>query len=263
MTSPANLSFETAGASPGLADSWTDTETSSEYVGSFADSGGPYAVENYSVSWPGEDGYALAFAGGTVAQFDGDFISPPKNIEQYGRWLGPFFFTVISGGTAGQFDGALTIEDYSLFWTGSYVIAISGSPDIFEDYSTGWPNDPYATEITSGTAAAFNTPSGTSTMESYENVFQDVPFVVDLSNNIFVCANPHGLTSNDRGEIISTGKRPGGVPAGANVFVDVVTSTTFRVSAAPGPGSPVTLTDVGFGEHVFKADKTKYWTDVD
>lgn len=263
MPAPANLSFETAGASAGLAASWTTTTTATEVVADFDDgSGVPRGVEDYSYGWPGNP-LVLGISGGTVGTFDETFITPPKTIEQYDRWQ-TVFRTDISGGIAGQFDGALVMESYEAGWqTGSFTTEFApGPPDVFEDYDTGWPGDPYVTTISGGTAALFNTPGGTSTRESYEHTFADVPFVVDLSNNIFVCDNAHGLTSNQKGEVISTGKRPGGVPSGAHIFVIVVSPTTFRVSAAPGPGTAVTLTDVGFGDHVFKADKTKYWTDV-
>ena len=268
MPAPANLSFETAGASAGLAASWTTTITATEDVADFDDgSGVPKGIEDYSYGWPGFPLDTTIGIGSATATFDETFITPPKTIEQYDRWQAATFRIDLTGGIAAQFDGALTMEDYSFGWqTGSFTSEFApGPPDVFEDYDTGWPGDPYQTEITlggGGTEGRFDTPLGTVAIESYEHTFADVPFVVDLSNNIFVCDTPHGLTSNQKGEVISTGKRPGGVPSGAHIFVIFVSTTTFRVSAAPGPGSPVTLTDVGFGDHVFKADKTKYWTDV-
>lgn len=265
MPAPANLSFETAGASAGLAASWTTTTTATEAVVDFDNgSGQPRSLEDYDFGWPG-DPFVTAIGNGTVVTFDENFITPPKSIEQYDRWQSAIFITNISGGIATEFTGALTVESYESGWqTGSFTIAfVSQTPTIFDDYDTGWPGDPYVTTISGGTAVAFNTPTGTATLESYEHTFADVQFVVDLANNRFVCDTPHGLTSNDKGEIITTGKRPGGVPSGAHVFVIVLSSTTFQVSAAPGPGTAVTLIDVGFGDQAFKADKTKYWTDVD
>lgn len=266
MAAPANLSFETAGISPGLAASWVTLINAPVTLVADFDDGtyGPRALEDYSFGWPTTP-FVTAITSGDRATFDGDWISPPKDIEQYDRWESLTFRLNLTGGIAAQFDGALTRESYEYGWqTGDFADDFSGgAPDLFEDYGTDWPGDPYVTTISGGTAALFTTPSGTATVESYEHTFADVPFVCDITNNRFVTGTAHGLTSNQKGQVVSTGKRPGGVPAGTHLYVIVVSPTTFQVSAAPGPGSPITLTDVGFGDQAFKADSAIYWTDVD
>jgi hypothetical protein len=262
MAALANLSFETAGASAGLAADWTASDASScEVVDFSGGTGNPRSVEDYRHGWPGNP--LVVGITGTTITFSADLISPPLDVEDYARWKTPFFRTELTGGTAVSFDGALTTEEYGYGWPGDpYEDAISGSPLLEDEYDTGWPGDPYVTTISGGTAIAFDTPSGTSTVEDYDDTFADVPFAVDLANNRFVCQSAHGLTSNQRGEVLSTGKRPGGTPSGVYLYVIVVSPTVFQVSLASGPGTAVTLTDVGFGEHRFKADRTKYWTEV-
>lgn len=264
MAVPANLSFETAGVGAGVAASWTTSTTSTGEVADFSGgSGNPRSVENYNHGWS-PDPIVIAISGGTPGTFNGNLITPADPVESYNRWVSLTYRTELTGGTQGSFDGGLPTEDYQDGWPGTpYESEITNPTDFKEDYDEDWPGDPLLTEISGGTDAVFNTASGTATVEEYEDTFADVTFVVDITNNRFVTSSAHGLTSNQLGEILTTSKRPGGVPPGVYLYVIVVSSTTFQVSVAPGPGAAVTLTDVGYGEHSFKVSKLSYWTDVE
>lgn len=262
MAAPANLSFETAGVSAGTADSWTTGTTSTGEVADFSGgSGNPRSVEDYNHGWP-PNPISIEISGGTPGTFNGNLITPADSVESYNRWVALTYRTEVTGGTQGQFDGALSTEDYEYGWPGNDT-EITNLDFFKDDYDQDWPGDPFVTEISGGTDATFNTPTGTATVEEYEDTFADVAFVVDLANNRFVTSAAHNLTSNQLGEILTTGKRPGGVPPGVYLYVIVVSPTTFQVSVAPGPGSAVTLTDVGYGEHRFKVSKAAYWTEVE
>jgi len=264
MPAPANLSFETAGASPGLADGWTTTVVSTGDVADFSGgSGNPRSVEDYNHGWD-PNPLVVAITGGTEGTFNGNLITPANDVEDYNRWVSLFYRTEMTGGTQGQFDGGLPVENYNDGWPGDpFLDEITNPTDFKEDYDEDWPGDPLLTEISGGTTATFNTPGGTATVEEYEDTFADVVFVVDLANNRFVTSTAHGLTSNQLGEILTTGKRPGGVPPGVYLHVVVVSPTTFQVSVTPGPGSAVTLTDIGYGQHRFKVSRAQYWTEVE
>lgn len=265
MAAPTNLSFETAGVSAGLASGWTTaTVSAAGIVGSF--NGGaspPRAVESYEAGWLDDGAYLLTITGGTQGSFDSNFITPPVTVEQYRRWEATSYLLEIQGGTAGQFFGFATVEQYDGGWIEDPYVREIEDPIAFTDrYETGWIPTAYATTISGGTAGTFRTPSGTATVESYEHIFANVPFAVDLDANAFRTEDPHGLTSNQKGEIVTDGKPPGGAQGGIHVYVIVIDIYTFQVSVSPGPGTPITLTDVGFGTHAFKADETIYWCDV-
>ncbi len=261
----ANLSFEDAGVNPGEADGWTIVLTTTGAVADFSGgTGNPRSIESYVHGWA-NDPLLTGITGGTGATFSGNLISPAESVEDYAKWVSIFYRTSISGGVAAEFGNAATTEEFVFGWPGAdFEDAIpDDDPDEKEDYDANWPGDPLLTTISGGTAAAFNTPGGTAAVESYTHTFQDVAFTVDIGANDFVCQSAHGLTSNQKGEILSTGKRPGGVPAGVYLHVIVVSSTRFQVSVAPGPGGAVTLSDIGYGEHRFKVDRAKYWTEVE
>ena len=265
MAAPTNLSFETAGVSAGLASGWTTVLVAGAgIVGSFdGGSGNPQAVESYETGWLDDPPYLLTITGGTGGTFDSNFITPPVSIEQYRRWEAVTYLLVIQGGLAGQFFGLATVEQYDGGWIEDPYVRAIDEPIAFTDsYDTDWIPDTYVTEISGGVAGTFRTPSGTATVESYEHIFANVPFAVDVTNNTFITDDPHGLTSNQRGQIVTDGKPPGGAQGGIHVYVIVINPTTFKVSVSPGPGIPITLTDTGFGNHAFKADDAIYWTDV-
>lgn len=253
----ANTSFEGAGAQPGLAASWTPIVTAT--AGTYAQFDGapgepPTATESFEAGW-GNDDYETRITSGTDATFDPDLIPPPTT-ESFERWV-LSYQTRINGGAAAQFDGALVIEGFELGWGGdSYEARVTPGTTFADTLETGWL-DGYATRITGGTAATFATPSGPSSVEDFEAVQADRPFVVDVDANELV-SPAHDLDPDQKVTVGTTGLRPANLVEDFVYYAIVVDANRVQLSKTPG-GSAVVVGDAGVGKHRLIADPAIYW----
>lgn len=255
----ANTSFETPGAFDGWADAWTPivTATGGE-VATFAGlPGEPVgAVEGFEGGY-GNDDYATSITGGTPAKFD-PTLFPQPTVETLALWVGTYQIT-ISGGLAAEFFGLLVVESFELgYGNDDYATEIVGGTTNEDDLAQ-WV-EPYLTSIVGGTAATFNTSSGPTTREDFEDAQADRPFTVDLSTSPARLYIPgHDLDPDQAVTAETTELRPAPLADGAFYFVIVLDADHVRLAATAG-GAAIVITDVGKGKHRLKADPSIYWT---
>lgn len=277
MAEILNGSFETAGATPGEAQDWTFTIASG--VGAVAGFAGPGAdtttnIEQFDHGW-GTTGYLLDpddGAPGTIAVFDAG-TPTPTDIEQFNGWNNnkPYLFDVNTGvsmeftpDTPGQ---SLLLEQFDEGWDTAGWTAEPSEDVVFEDsFDTGWSTDTWAVDVVGGTVAMFD--NGTVDIESFENAWPDILFVVDVANQACLVYSmpsygppPNGLKVT----IVTKGAYPGGLVENQTYFLKNVTIGlfgslfAFQLSKTNG-GLEVTLVDEGVGSHYIHADPVEYWT---
>jgi hypothetical protein len=264
MTIP-NPSFETAGASPGLANQWTlATVASYGLIADFAEGGIPKPVEDFTgASW-GTVPYVYTASGSAVV-FDANDAPQPSNAETFVRWsFNIGYQTEVSGGVAVVFDGGAQAETFTAadWGTDQYELELSDPPTELETFDgAGWGSDLTTIVVpTNGTTIDYFDQL-TSDVEDFEEVEPDVLFFVDDAAT-GLCAVPSGVhakSNGDRVTVTTTGTRPEGLAANAPYFVIVVSATTFRLSKTNG-GPAITFDDLGSGSHYLHADERDFWT---
>ncbi|RTL16310.1 MAG: hypothetical protein EKK55_24485 [Rhodocyclaceae bacterium] len=251
-----NGSFEVVGASPGLADGWTVSITATgEVTAVFAGEGGEtHSAESFEL-WLGT--FVTEMAGGTLAVFEPDLLPQPTT-ETFERWLGDPYLTEISGGSAAQFVGALTVEDFEPGWgNDAYLTGVGAGSASFTDDVESWQPG-FVTEVGAGSASAsFNTPSGPSAVEDFEAVQPDRVYVVDMDTGYFI-AVAHDLDEDQKLTTLTTGLRPGGLVENFVYFARVIDADHFQLRKVAG-GAPFVVTDVGVGTQSVRADPTVFW----
>lgn len=263
----SNKSFETAGASPGLAANWTVTISySGDLVATFTlPDAYTTSSERFIPGWSNDD-YLSTITGGVAATFDMGLVPTLPQYETFGRWVGGTlkkYQTTIAGGTAAEFvgpSGTITEDGFEQDWSNTpYLTTVTGST-FTDNLNTGWGNTSYLTTISGGTVALFE---GAVAYEDFDPLQGDILFVVSPSTPNTLVSVGHGLTSNQRVTVLTTGIYPDGLAKNVIYYVIAATADTFRLSSIAGPGASVTISDYGTGDHTIHVDPAEFWTAVE
>lgn len=170
MTAFANLSFETAGASPGLAASWTYSSTVDVITIAPYDTT-PEAWEDFEEDWA-NNAYKFAFIGAptdlTAAQYQTlhPVVKPFENFEEF--WNSNQGYVFGLAGTIAVYTGPRNFENFETDWNTneSYIYSLAtypgttaavytpGSGD--EDFEGGWDTNQSYVYTFTGTAAVYD-----------------------------------------------------------------------------------------------------------
>jgi len=275
MPAPTNLSFETAGATPGTAASWTATGVDAfQDIAVFYPGTSPRPWEDFEKGWT-NDGAFFAFVGVPTDLAVPNFTTlsvVPQHAETFEElWSGN--------------------QDY-LFEMGPEAVAVFTGPQDFDDFETGWANVPYLGVFAPGdvSVAVFTGPANFDNFETwvaaplfifgggdviagifdgavpqnfedFEEVRLDAVYSADPVTDVFN-APGHGFVLNDA----ITLKNDGGVlpqPLEEQVTyyaVGVVPGVSLQLSLTPG-GAAINITTSGGGAVVLHGDETLYWTE--
>ncbi len=166
-----NLSFEDAGASPGLALGWTYSTRATPFViaayGMLAE---PW--ENFEREWLSNQNYVFNFAG-LAADYQTLHLTPKpvENFEEF--WDSNQAYLFALAGAAADYDVGTpqNFEDFEEEWSSneSYVYDFSAAATFTEDFESGWDtNEAYVYDFT-GTAAMYD--SGSNAFENFEGTW--------------------------------------------------------------------------------------------
>lgn len=284
MAAFVNLSFETQGATPGLADGWTLSQSVSWPLAGFTGAAvdGP---ESYEAGWSA-DPWETTLDSPVPALF-GDGVLVPAGVprETYeaaadGGWDLAYQLQ-LSALVGAEFNTTLDdVESYETEWApaqqfktvfigiGTDLVAAvfdaGGSANVFESYeaSDGWDAS-YGTVVGSSVLALFDGFGvGQEPVEDYEEVRFRQAFTVTPSTD-FINAPAHGFSAAEAISFVTTGRLPDGLSPGVEYRVLIVGAdplNTMKVSWETG-GSPVDIEDPGTGTHYLVADETKFWTE--
>lgn len=269
-----NGSFETAGATPGEAQSWTLTLSGSlSVVASFtADDGSSLSLEQFDEGW-GTSGYLLDpndGPTGTLMVFDGSTGSPSA-IEQFDNWTnGRTYRLDVNTGVSMEFSPdvpgqSLILENFDEGWSTSPWTEEPATDVLFEDtFDVGWSTDTWAADVVSGTDAMFD--GGTNALESFENAWPDILFFVEPSTNLFTAPMmpSFGPPSKDFPvTIVTNGIVPDGLAENRTYYLRAVEPSgsgfTFQLSKTVG-GAVIDILDAGSGTLYLHADPAQFWT---
>jgi hypothetical protein len=283
-----NGSFETAGAAPGLAASWTSTvQTSAEVWADF--DGNPSeaftrAQEGFEQGWTGSDDQAL------VAAFEGQGIdletavwSPgPGEISVEG------FEKEWPGTPGGVHYGLITeitpefviIERFETGWfipedrlpaTFEFVLAAPSdvvTDTLIDDFETGWGQDdivndldPQDPELVQPAAFGAIVPED---FESFEDIQAPEIVTANPTTGVFSFQTAPGtpVILNDAVTLTnSDGYLPTPLRAGVTYYVTGVSGSTFHLKVSPA-GAALDLSDAGAGVHYLVRDPAQWWTRI-
>lgn len=270
MAALTNLSFETAGASAGLAASWAITGTSSifEYAG-FNAGTAEEPWETFEVGWaadPHEDTLEPG-VNATRAVFGAGVVAFPPGVEDFeaGWDTNHTYFRELPAAAAAQFDGE-SREDFEDAWSNPGTTEFGSGALAFvptEDFETGWrSNETSLTVFAPGDLeAAVWDATRVSTIERFE--FVKAPTVCFAANgpNTFT-ATAHGLQPGYRVTFaVDSGEMPTGLRTAQPYYVLAVPDAdTFTVSLLDG-GTITNFGSDGTGVLRFTA-AWEHWTAV-
>ena len=182
----ANLGYETAGSSAGLAASWEyQTLAAAEQFAGFDTVS--EAVEDFEEDWSSNQSFLFALAGVAAASFDAASGLPPQAFEDFEEgWLTSPFVTTLTGASA-SFDTGTpqNFEDFEQQWSDNqnYLFALSGTaaasfdtgtPEAFEDFEEQWAsNENYLFALSGTSAALFD--AGANAFENFEGTWTPMP----------------------------------------------------------------------------------------
>jgi hypothetical protein len=264
-----NGSFETAGATPGAAASWTLTaSTPLPVVATFNGGvGASVSLEQFDVGWL-TDAYLLEPSTGTPTVFSD---ATPVDTESFDDWNGgkPYAFDVATGVqmefTSDNPPFVLVVEDFDEGWgTATWTEEPSAGATFEEHFDTGWSTDTWLDDVLSGTNAMFD--AGTNATESFENSWPDILFVADDTTDLCTAFDMPSFgppANNFKITVVTTGAYPGGITENQPYYLRNVTPSgggfTFNLSKTSG-GASINITDAGIGSHYIHADESVYWT---
>jgi hypothetical protein len=263
-----NLSFEDAGASPGLADAWTFAAVATaEVVATYEyTDGADRAVETFADGWDGPFVSDFDDVAGATAEYSAAFFVTPKLREDFEvGWVADQAFATELGQSIAAEYGVEDFESFETDWAtaqdfiASFDDVASVSAGI-ETFATGWSTDGYTTSFVSGGAAEYDGDSG-EFFEDFEETFVPRLFSVHVGDNDLLFPAGHTLADEDRVRVYSTGRLPAGLNDKAPywlVYVDANTAQLSSISPADGL-EIVDLTDPGFGTHYLARDPTLFW----
>ena len=252
---PHNPSFEIAGTNPGEAQDWTVTITFTGYlIGNFnGGTGNPTPIEQFDQS-----PFVRLVSGGTPSIFDVGQSPAPGSVESFDYWSGnSHYVTAIGNGIAGEFAGAITLEQFDELAAG-YVTLVTGGATFADTFGSDYVAG-YATTVTGGTVGTFY--QGGVTIDAMQLVQPDVVFSVPTpSNDTLTTATAHGLPNGRAVTLRTTGSPPGGLTTNTVYYVINTASLTVKLSLTLA-GAAIDITSSGSGTHRLHADETLFWTD--
>lgn len=175
MPAFANLGFETAGASPGSAASWTlSTSAQAWLLAGYALSAYEQAFENFEREWASNEGYCfdLDDAGAVAAEYESATVNPLDHDGFEVKWSSNEGYLWALGATAAaEYDTALEdhedfeeewLSNESYFWTladaGSAAAQYDTTPEAYEDFEEEWDaNESYYWTLPATVAALYDT----------------------------------------------------------------------------------------------------------
>lgn len=272
MANIDNGGFETAGATPGEADAWTLSITStSGVVAAFnGGAGASISLEQFDIGWntsvflydpvDGSPGTPTIFSDST-----------PTDTESFDDWNdGKPYALDVNTGVSMEFTGdspplVVLLESFDEGWNTAAWTAEPAEGTVFEDnFDTGWDTAAWDDDVSTGTDAMFD--EGTNDTESFEDAWPDTLFIADDATDL--CTAPSmpsfGPPADDfKVTILTTGAYPGGIVENQVYYLRNVTPSgggfTFNLSKTAG-GSSINITDAGIGSHYIHADPATLWT---
>jgi hypothetical protein len=264
----ANLSFETAGASPGLAGSWSlaSTATAEEVATYEQADGADRAVDGFEHGWGGPVVFDFDDVAGATAEYSAAFFVTPRLREDFeiGWVTNQALLTDLGQSIAAEYDGE-PYESFETNWATDQefitsfddVASVSGG---IETFATGWSTDGYLTSFVGGGTAEYDGDAG-EFVEDFEETFVPRQFSAHAGDNELLFAGGHGLADEDRVRVYSTGRLPAGLNDQASYWLVYVDANTVQLSSLPPADGVeiVDLADPGFGAHFLARDPTQFW----
>ena len=235
MAALSNLSFEIAGASPGLALGWTRVSQAS------VEDLGPQ--ESFETGWS-NTGYAPRIVTASLGPVD-QVVSGWLSCEAWSPSITALEAAAHVGGSpVERFESGYLNLGYS-------PTIVSSTAGTVEPFSTGWKgNQTYATNI--GTKAS-------AVIETFSSVLLDQPFEVLGAPTATMTAPGHVLTNGKVVFAQTTSSLPTGLGKLVKLFVvNVVAGVSFELSLTSG-GTAITVSDAGVGAHNTTGDPSLYW----
>ena len=231
------MSFEIAGASPGLALGWARVSQSS------VEDLGP--CESFESGWANA-GHAPHIVAASLGPVD-PIISGWLSCEAWS--------TSISALEAAAHFGGSPVEPFEGNWLSNQnnsPTIVSSTAGAVEVFSTGWrANQSFATNI--GTKAS-------AVVETFSSVLLDQPFEVLGAPTATMTAPGHSLVNGKVVYAQSTSSLPTGLGKLVKMYVvNAVAGVSFELSLTSG-GTSITATDAGVGDHNTTGDPSLYWT---
>ncbi len=282
-TTFANLGYEIAGASPGLAASWTWTSAMADELIAIWGTGTPRAdQEDFETEWGSNEDYQFAFDDEVdlVAAFFDTTVSDGEGFEDFEEGWGAdeHYHFVLPASELASFDSGSPedVEDFEEEWDSNedYDFALGaatlasfdvGTPQDVEDFEDEWrgtgAGNDYDFTLGSTSTASFDGGAPQS-FEDFEQTYTDLQVSVDPATEKFTTGVSHGFSATNRVTFRLRGA--GALPAGINdsftyyVIAAGLTATVFEVSVASG-GSAVNVTDAGVGTFYVRGDPTLFW----
>jgi hypothetical protein len=280
VSTVSNLSFETAGAGPGLAALWTLSVTAgAEQTATWGTATPPLDEEGFEAEWDNDD-YVLAFAlADTFPPLFGEHVGDGEPLETFERgWENnQGYLFELSSVSEAEFDSTPeAVEDHEEGWSDNedYDVELGAStaasfdqaltPQDVEDHEDGWrgtgAGNDYDTVLGSSVVAIFDG-AFNDAKEDFEETFQELQVTVNPATDLFTASGAHGLVA---GDLVRFRLGSGALPAGVNpafdyhVIASGITATAFKVSLTIG-GATIDVTDAGAGEFYVRGDETLYW----
>jgi hypothetical protein len=265
MATLTNLGFETAGASPGLAGSWTTATTGAGAVYPDLSGGGgeaPRPYESFEAGW-GNDDYLTTLDPLSVVLADFNTGADTTAYESFEiEWGNDAYLFALGSAIAASFTGGANHESFDAGWgnddyltTLDTTIAASFTGGgAYESFEAGWGNDDYLTALDTTTACSFD--EGATAYETFAGLI--APFAFSVSSNTFQAA-AHPLSNGNR--VVFTG--PGlsaEITVGLTYYVINKTTDTFQVSKTLG-GVAIAVSDNASTTARCKGDPAVYWTE--
>ncbi len=273
MSDIENGSFEIADATPGEAQFWTLTPVATTgTIATFSGADGAFVrLEQFDHGW-GTAGYLMDPADGptgTPAIFDP--TNGPVDTEQFNNWNNKKTYALdVNTGITAEFTSdtigqVVLLEQFDEGWdTADWTVEPATGVLFTDAFDAGWSTDTWAADVTSGTAAMFD--GGTNAIESFENAWPDILFVVEPGTDL--CTAPSMPSfgpppNNFPVTIVTTGGYPAGLTENRTYFLRNVSAVgggfTFNLSKTSG-GATTDITDAGQGSHYLHADPAQFWT---
>lgn len=262
----ANLSFETAGASPGLAASWTISVTSTAFeIAGYDATTHEQGWEGFELNWSNA-GWQLALGTLDAAEYNDGLVPIPSAFDAFSvGWNNTVWLTELAATAAAEYSST-SREAFEVDWSnndwslglGTTSGADYGGDDI-EDFEVEWLNDDWQTAIGSLGAATYDG-AAPEAFEDFEEVRAPVPVTVNPATSVFT-APAHGLTNGTLVKWSSTGQPPGGVNPALDYYLVAVTTNTLQLARMPA-GTAIPIDHQGSGAHALIVDPSLYWNDV-
>lgn len=280
MAAFANLSFETQGALPGDAASWTLNLSTAVHWAPFASvSGAGQRTDDFEFSW-GNSTPILALDGTNtvVDQFN---MPPPLNtaFDDFERhWANDGFLFVIAATVYAEFANKVNpppdpFDDFEGQWANTgfafSLASVITDTALFEavpdeDYESGWNNDAYLFTVVNGVLvplapmldAQFD--AAVHAAEDFETFKADQTFTVTLPSTF--TAPAHGFSNGQHVKffpaIDGQSQLPTPLNTGVVYTIANATANTFEVTAG---GSSIVMSDAGGGTNYVRTDTTTGW----